>query len=463
MTRPILGFAVGIAFLYAVIAQLVNQIVDQPYMDEIFHFDQTRAYCVGNFAYWNTKITTFPGLYYFATLFAYISSALNVFRIDDVCSLTNFRHTNLWFAVALASLLPRLRLLCAPSEQHVLLHSAVLLTFPVLFFCTFLFYTEVGSMYFVLLMYYLAECVDFEKQKRAGFTFLPSALCGALAVFFRQNNIIWVGFVAGTTLVRFLEAEHASFIYSSSDAVLSRAIRVAHAEIFSLLIYLWPFAGVIICFIVFVLQNGSIVLGDKSNHEMSFHAAQLLYFTFAIASGFSTSLFLSGHLYQFWCFISNQCSTRTKIYRTTAILSIALIVIAYCSPVHPFMLADNRHYTFYIWRKFFRRYSMAKFAPLPVYTYFGWFGFRELGNTRSPLWILVYFVAVCLSLIPSPLVEPRYYIVPAIVFHVNTAKQRKQQMYSTLVLYSAINLVTMIVFLQYPFLWVDGSTGRFMW
>lgn len=35
MTRPISGFAVGIAFSYAVIARIVNQIVDQPYMVQV--------------------------------------------------------------------------------------------------------------------------------------------------------------------------------------------------------------------------------------------------------------------------------------------------------------------------------------------------------------------------------------------------------------------------------------------
>lgn len=42
MTRPISGFAVGIAFSYAVIARIVNQIVDQPYMvhvaSDVFYY-----------------------------------------------------------------------------------------------------------------------------------------------------------------------------------------------------------------------------------------------------------------------------------------------------------------------------------------------------------------------------------------------------------------------------------------
>ncbi len=34
---------------------------------------------------------------------------------------------------------------------------------------------------------------------------------------------------------------------------------------------------------------------------------------------------------------------------------------------HPFLLADNRHLTFYIWRHVFRRWAWARFALIPVY------------------------------------------------------------------------------------------------
>ena len=53
---------------------LINKIVPDPYMDEIFHFPMTERYFsgkqlntmfnrLGNYTYWDNKITTFPGLY----------------------------------------------------------------------------------------------------------------------------------------------------------------------------------------------------------------------------------------------------------------------------------------------------------------------------------------------------------------------------------------------------------------
>jgi alpha-1,2-glucosyltransferase len=54
--------SVYIAVLIAQLA-LVNRIVPEPYMDEIFHVPQTQQWCAGNWSSWDPKITTLPGLY----------------------------------------------------------------------------------------------------------------------------------------------------------------------------------------------------------------------------------------------------------------------------------------------------------------------------------------------------------------------------------------------------------------
>ncbi len=35
---------------------------------------------------------------------------------------------------------------------------------------------------------------------------------------------------------------------------------------------------------------------------------------------------------------------------------------------HPFLLADNRHYPFYLWKNVFRAYPNAKYWLLPLYS-----------------------------------------------------------------------------------------------
>lgn len=48
--------------MFALASRHVSAIVDDVYMDEIFHVDQMQHYCQGNFTYWNAKISTPPGL-----------------------------------------------------------------------------------------------------------------------------------------------------------------------------------------------------------------------------------------------------------------------------------------------------------------------------------------------------------------------------------------------------------------
>ena len=44
--------------------------------DEIFHVPQTQRYCAGNWAEWDQKITTFPGLYLLGVVFGRAAGAL---------------------------------------------------------------------------------------------------------------------------------------------------------------------------------------------------------------------------------------------------------------------------------------------------------------------------------------------------------------------------------------------------
>ena len=41
---------------------IINFLIPEPYIDEIFHVSQAQAYCNGRFFEWNAKITTPPGL-----------------------------------------------------------------------------------------------------------------------------------------------------------------------------------------------------------------------------------------------------------------------------------------------------------------------------------------------------------------------------------------------------------------
>lgn len=67
------------------------------------------------------------------------------------------------------------------------------------------------------------------------------------------------------------------------------------AHIPDLLRLLWPYMVATILFLIFVVVNGSIALGDKTHHTISFHVPQLFYF-FAFTLSLSPSHLLDFRL-----------------------------------------------------------------------------------------------------------------------------------------------------------------------
>ncbi|KAG2779164.1 hypothetical protein JG687_00006593 [Phytophthora cactorum] len=479
LPRPstsILPVVATLGLLLSWLLAAVNKTVPDPYMDEIFHIPQAQKYCEGRFDEWDPKITTFPGLYLVSTLYFKAASTLNV---GDFCSVAVLRSVNVLFALGNVVLCVLLRRHVAPQDPNALLHALRIAVFPPLFFFTFLFYTDGGATFFVLLMALLAEKVDLLQYPPARGSFMLSATCGAVAVLFRQTNIVWVVFVAGTVVVRCVELAHSKFIYGSlkedtsvngtssvthsSLRVFLNFISVVISNIPSILLIVWPFVVLVLGFISFLVMNGGIVVGDKSNHEVTFHGAQVLYFIVVAASGFGLSLIAPSQLKRLLKSVRRNAGSFRGVLFMFFVVAVTIGVIYRFSPVHKFMLADNRHYTFYVWRKFFLKHEVAKFLPTPLYLFFGWHCWDELGRRRSPLWKLVYALAVSLVLIPSPLVEPRYYCVPFILLHLNTSNQSAFHLWVVTAVYMAVNALTLYIFLYHPYTWVDGSTARFMW
>lgn len=156
---------------------------------------------------------------------------------------------------------------------------------PVLFFFTFLYYTDSGSTFFILLTYLFSLQ---EKHARA-------AMAGSVAVMFRQTNIVWVVFAAGTSMselvLEYVQPEKKDippeklqsirFVWTSlRQIMLGARADVAGFRLFikESLHILWPYSIVISGFLTFVYINGSIVVGAKDDHQVSVHIPQIFYF-----------------------------------------------------------------------------------------------------------------------------------------------------------------------------------------
>ena len=112
---------------------------------------------------------------------------------------------------------------------------------------------------------------------------------------------------------------------------------------------------------------------------------------------------------------------------SVVLLTMGVLAVRYGTIVHPFLLADNRHYTFYVWRRIINARLWTRYALVPVYVFSGMSFVRILSKKQSGLWILGWLLATCLTLVPSPLIEPRYLIMPYLMMRLYMPTTTRKQ------------------------------------
>lgn len=262
------------------------------------------------------------------------------------------------------------------------------------------------------------------------------------------------------------------------------------------------------------------MLGDKTSHIATIHLPQLLYiwpflvfFSWPVMLPQLSKLTpLSQRLPRLWVFLG--------------MVIVATAVAHFNTIVHPFLLADNRHYMFYVF-KILRTHPWLYYALAPIYVICGWLSIAALGSKQSfsggvPTgaqpkgrrlstssgkgdtklleedavrisFVLVWLASTALSLVTAPLVEPRYFIVPWLVWRLYipdvhspkqhdtaAASQGSQSIFSLKNVFQSLNLwslwvefgwymfinaATTYMFLNEGFSWPSepGKVQRFMW
>ncbi|XP_064472068.1 putative Dol-P-Glc:Glc(2)Man(9)GlcNAc(2)-PP-Dol alpha-1,2-glucosyltransferase [Ornithodoros turicata] len=437
-----------VATVTSVLHVIVNKVQETAYMDEEFHIPQAQAYCEHNFTHWDSKITTPPGLY--LTSLA-LNGVRNIFTSSNLCTAEGLRFTNVFLTVLnlwLSSLISiKLAYVYATVKVRVKLicSSAVLTTLPVLYFFAFLYYTDPGTVFFLQLMYlyHLYE-----------WYWLASAF-GAASVMFRQTSIVWVAMLAGCRLLEIVEKE--CFQDVKPCEVIKAVVTKWIVTIKKIFRDCFGYMVVGVLFLSFIFYNGSIVLGDKSAHQACFHLAQLGYFLlFTLVHASPYLLHPSA--------VKDFCKSVVQhiwFYVLLAALSIA--GVQKLSYVHPYLLADNRHFTFYLWRRFLGRGTALRCSLVPFYIYAGYAILWQLRH-KSTSWRVLYCFAVLASTVPQKLLEFRYFIVPYLFFRLNIRCPSYKQLLLELGIYTVINVAAFYLFLGRTFYWEDvSSPQRFMW
>lgn len=123
-------------------------------------------------------------------------------------------------------------------------------------------------------------------------------------------------------------------------------------------------------------------LGDKSNHNAMLHLPQIFYFaSFTSFFGIACMIIpISKTAKSLICGrYSFKSMARIILFFTIAGL-ISLVLVRYTTFEHPFMLADNRHYIFYIWKDIYRAHQHAKYILVPLYIAAVYFVLNTLGT-----------------------------------------------------------------------------------
>ncbi|OTA95298.1 glycosyltransferase family 59 protein [Hypoxylon sp. CO27-5] len=528
----------AISFLAQKWLSSVTNHVPEPYLDEVFHIPQAQVYCDGKYGVWDYKITTPPGLYVLSIL----ANSLSGWP----CSVYYLRLFNVEVIpyLALAAIMSRARLEQpqrvgntqgrSQFSVYAVWTGINISLFPVLFFFSGLYYTDVIST-FVVLLAYVNHLGRVSQDRTSLANDIYTLFLGLLSLCMRQTNIFWVVvYMGGLEAVHGIKALHPkaeptpvfttlsqqiqfyTWRYSLGDIhdptlnltspidLVLCAVSIGIAVIYNLWTIIreriWPHLVVLGAFVGFVAWNGGVVLGDKSNHVATLHLAQMLYI-WPLFSFFSAPLFIpqllnmltlalksftssakapppqnnprgtndpkqSAALRVFYQLGSNH--TAHSIIFLTGALVVTTLIVKFNTIIHPFTLADNRHYMFYVFRYSILKAWWVRYALVPVYVGCGWLCWTALQGSRSDAvygvhqliqtpfrtksqaslqpqtsrasntaseqsssspsrpsqtldqatippttsFVLILLLSATLSLITAPLVEPRYFIIP---------------------------------------------------
>lgn len=147
-------------------------------------------------------------------------------------------------------------------------------------------------------------------------------------------------------------------------------------------------------------------------------------------------------------------------------LAIAFAAIVHYNTIeHPYLLADNRHYTFYLWNRFYKKYEFARYIIIPVYLLALGCVLAALNeNQRSTGFTMLYIVCTLASIALQRLFEIRYFILPYIYLRLHLNNIRPNYIMLELVWYLILNVCTFYLFFTKEIVWSDyKDTQRLIW
>lgn len=452
----------------------------EPYMDELFHVPQAREFCNAisqkRIPLYDPYITTPPGLYLpnsFLVLFTHNTSFCGTQWLRATSAFMSFL-TLILIRKLLHSLYVHHRRerstqgdMNDPLDQHTIsLLSFVIWLHPVNVFYANLYYTDTTSLFWVILFW----TVMLKDNS------LISAFLGVMASLSRQTNMVWHAYIVFDTFLSIEPLPNRLRPYNAG--LYLRKMIIANP---------WH-----ICagfgYVLFVITNRGVAIGDKSHHEVALHQAMFAYFLAFQGSAFGL-LQLSAFRDVLKTILQLVSNFKAATMYCCVCVVLSGMVLMTGDHAHPFILADNRHFTFYIYRRWLLRSPWHRLCLVPVY---GWFLINPFLERKMPdstaeefkgnksEWdrVLLSDLALLgcsyLTLVSSALLEPRYFTVPSILFCIRRCvrfqtKPNKSMLWAISLCLVVLNILLVYVFAELPFtrkldihMPHDLSPGRFM-
>lgn len=451
----------------------VNSKQPEPYMDELYHVPQAKEFCNAvrsrELPSYNTAITTPPAIY---SLPALISIAF-----PSVCATLFLRmFSGISYFICLPLLSRILSILCerngfCPTGDRMSHASSaemslLILVYPPIFFYSLFYYTDVQGILPLLLSFFLA----------LRHHHVAASFCGIWASCYRQTNALLHAFVA---FDGFLSA-------GSQGNTISASLRQIRPHAFSGVLY----------FMLFRANSYRVVLGDHNHHNFASHSAMLCYFAAYFGLAFLPAFVISIVSRRDSFYGASTFAYRPRRVAAVSAVSFALAALCICitgNYVHPFLLADNRHYVFYVYKRILQR-RIVRFALVPFYSVALSLSFLQLESIVSnrrhkdfkypssvPLkhWYLMEYaretfllIVIAICLVPSGPLEPRYFI-PGFIFKsalfISRMRLGRIEARWSIVISIAVNVALVFIFCERSFprpfdshMPADSSLGRFM-
>lgn len=176
-----------------------------------------------------------------------------------------------------------------------------------------------------------------------------------------------------------------------------------------------------------------------------------------------------------------------KIITPLFLLILILLLSEFNKLEHPYLLADNRHLAFYIWKRIFGHHIIRRLI-IPIHVVSSLLFYRSLQKRNHfMLTVCLSHIPICklhlgrvmtecafsfqvgllscifFNLTPQHLFEIRYFILPYIMWRLHL-KQHPVVFIET-IFFVIVNIAVIYLFLRRPFEWPNepGVTQRFIW